>query len=149
MDVAQSAQPATLIVALAVLESSGSWPCELGPSSNKSRGHRMGESATVSALQHHVYDGDKWVRQSVCPHPMVTGVILEVHIPSYSDFGFQEPEHVRLKRVAAICDNGAQMFELQPSEHEEPPDPFPVGWTQPGGGKGCSGAYVKTSGCPV
>ena len=73
------------------------------------------ESSTVSALQHHMYNGDKWVRQSVCPHPMVTGVTLEVHIPSYSDFGFREPEHVRPKKVAALCDSGAQMFVLSRS----------------------------------
>ena len=87
-------------------------PSGLRTSSNKSRCHQIRESATVSALQHHVYDGDKWVRQSVRPHPMVTGVTLEVHIPSYSDFGFQEPEHIRPKKVAALCDSGAQMFVL-------------------------------------
>ena len=75
----------------------------------------MGESATVAALRHHVYDGDKWVKQSMSPHPIITGVTLEVHIPSYSDFGLQVPEHVRPKRVDALCDSGAQMFVLSHS----------------------------------
>ena len=78
---------------------------------------------TVSALQHHVHDGEKWVRQFVHLHLMMTGVTLGAHIPSYSDSGFLEPEFVRLKRVVALYDSGAQMFELLPSKPEEPPDP--------------------------
>ena len=43
----------------------------LRSSSNKSSYYQIKETATVSALQQHVYGGDKRVRQYVSPHPIV------------------------------------------------------------------------------
>ena len=37
----------------------------------------------VFNLGHHVYDGGKWVRRLVEPHPMVKGLQIIVDEPSY------------------------------------------------------------------
>ena len=64
---------------------------------------------SVTRLGHHVYDGKRWVKQKMEPHPLVIGLRVVVDKSGYSGFGLSIPKKVQLVVTNGLADTGAQM----------------------------------------
>ena len=63
----------------------------------------------MARVGYRVYNGKRWVKQQMEPHPLVNGLWVMVDEPGYSGFGFSVLKKVHPIVVSRLADTGAQM----------------------------------------